>query len=574
MRVALSLACGIVLAAACSATGSAPPGTGGSDGGSPSTTTSTSPTISTGGSGGVGGCVADLAQSTFGLSGDVGCEFWALDPPFYKNGAGTTFDGPCYALFVVNTWDRPANVTVERDGQSFDLSAFGRIPHGVAPNLTYDPVPPTGIPQDEVAILFLSHDPGSHHDMLANGSLACPVPPAVAQDAAISGSGRGSAFHLVSDTPITVYDIVPFGGATTYFPGASLLHPTTAWGHAYIALAPPASAKGKAWMAIVAGSEGATVEVSPATLLPGGPTLADAPAGMATQISLAPGEAAQWVGADPTKTIVHADAPIALLTGATALTAPLAESPGGSGTDSAHLQLTPVHALASEHVGAGVVSRLANDAPETVTYTLMGVVDGTTLTYDPPALGKATLDRGEVATIATTQIFSVRSQDDAHPFVFTQTMSGAPESSDSKHDCSAASSTMSGCYLGDEEWLAPLSPRQFLNHYLFFVDPSYATTNLVITRMKGPAGFSPVAIDCLGGDVTGWRTVGSEGKYEVAHVDLVRREAPVASCGGSRVQASSEGLFGVTVWGTDLWASYAYPAGGDVAKINGVDLPR
>lgn len=581
MRVALPLSCGILLACACSATPTTPPGTGGS-GGAPVTTTTTSSTssvtgTSTGGAGGQGGCVADLAQSPMGATGDVGCEFWALDPPFFQNEIkSSTAHGPCYALFVVNTWDRPARVTIERDGKTLDLTALGRLPRGVLPNVTYEPIPSTGIPQDEVAVLFLSHDPNSRHPMLGQSSFACPVAPALAEDAAITGSGRGKAFHVVSDTPITAYDILPFGGASSFFPSASLLLPTTAWGKSYMALAPSSGPLGKPWMAIVAGAQGATVDVSPALSLPGGPDLADAPAGGVTQISLAPGEAAQWLGADPTKTVIQASAPVAVLTGSTALSLPLVESPNGSGTDSAHQQMSPVHALGFEYVGAGVVSRLATNEPETVVYTLMGVVDGTTLSYDPPmpGVGPATLARGQVATIATKQIFTVRSQDDAHPFVFTQYMSGAPDSTMSKNDCGPPVMGVSGCSLGDEEWVAPLAPQQFLNRYLFFVDPSYATTNLVITRTKGENGFSPVAIDCLGGDVTGWESVGSDGKYEVAQVDLVRGTNPVAGCNTSRVEASSQGAFGIMVWGTDRWSSYAYPAGGNAARINDVIIPE
>lgn len=59
----------------------------------------------------------------------------------------------------------------------------------------------------------------------------------------------------------------------------------------------------------------------------------------------------------------------------------------------------------------------------------------------------------------------------------------------------------------------------------------------------------------------------------MAHVDLARGGAPVAQCAGSRHEAKSEGPFGVTVWGTDAFASYGYPAVGSVESINDVTVP-
>jgi hypothetical protein len=115
-----------------------------------------------------------------------------------------------------------------------------------------------------------------------------------------------------------------------------------------------------------------------------------------------------------------------------------------------------------------------------------------------------------------------------------------------------------------------LPPEQFLSRYVFFTDPTYATTNVVITRVRGAQGFADVDISCLG-TVTGWQPVGTSGDYEVAHVDLVRGGSGVQpACATSRHEASSEGAFGVMVWGTDYYASYGYPAGGNIGTINDV----
>lgn len=558
---------------ACSAVATNPPSLdAGLGGASISTTTSgLGGTLSVGGAASTGDCAKDLAQSTFGEKANIGCEHWAAEPPFYENGLDASpFRGPCYAVFVVNTWDRPAKLTVERGGVSLDVTAFGRIPKGVSPNLTYEPIPATGLPRDEVAILFLSHRPGAAFPGF-DVSFECPVPPAVLDDAAVSGSGRGAAFHIVSDTPITAYDVLPFGGARSFFPSASSLLPKAAWGENHVALAPPPGADGKRWLAIVGGAQGTTVTLAPRSELPGGSGLPALPKGQSTTVTVGAGEILQWLGGDPTGTIIEASAPIGVLAGATALTLPSVEAPGGEGTDAAHQPIPAVKTLGHEYVAGGIVSRLFSGAPETVRYLIMGLVDGTTLTYDPPLPGApAALAKGQLAAIDTPQIFTIRAQDKHHPFVFTQTMPGAPEAAASKHDCGPPVGKLATCFLGDEEWLTLLAPPQFLTRYLFFFDPSFATTSLVITRVRGPNGFSPVSIDCLGGEVQGFSDVGAEGRYQVAQVDLVRASQPYGKCHGARVEARSEAPFGVVVWGTDRWASYGYPAGGQAIDVNDV----
>lgn len=80
-------------------------------------------------------------------------------------------------------------------------------------------------------------------------------------------------------------------------------------------------------------------------------------------------------------------------------------------------------------------------------------------------------------------------------------------------------------------------------------------------------GFEDVTIECLG-LVDGWVPLGTAGKYQVAHADLVRGNEPLKNCAASRHVATSNGPFGVVVWGTDWAASYGYPAGGNLASIN------
>lgn len=507
--------------------------------------------------------------------GSIGCEFWAPEPPFFKNGKGLPQDGPCYAVFVANAWNRPARIGVSRAGKTFDVTSFAKIPRGILPNTRYEALPEAGLPPDEVAVLFLSHRPGTVN---AEKSLECPVPPALLEDAAVQGSGRGSAFHIVSDTPLSAYDILPYGGALSFLPSASLLLPAASWGTNSIAVAPHSDGLGSQWALVVAQEDGTKLRIAPPDPLPGGATLSAAPAGEVTEYTLDSGETLQWLdvaltGVEPSGAVFQSDKPVGLWNGNTYLGVPSKTSPSGGFHDAAHQQIPHVKALGTEYVGCGIPTRLLNGEPESVPYRLLGVVNGTKLSWDPaaPAGAPLTLAQGQVVDFETADLVAVRSQDDKHPFAFTQHMPGTP-STGTVAGCGAPPSEGLKCGLGDEDWINLVPSQQFLQRYVFFTDPTYATTNLVIARTRGANGFEDVTVDCLG-LVDGWKPVGTAGKYEVAHVDLVRGNQPLQDCTTSRHVATSRGHFGVVVWGTDWAASYGYPAGGNLASINEVVVP-
>jgi hypothetical protein len=121
---------------------------------------------------------------------------------------------------------------------------------------------------------------------------------------------------------------------------------------------------------------------------------------------------------------------------------------------------------------------------------------------------------------------------------------------------------------------------------VFFTDPTYSETNLVLVRVKGPSGFADVTLDCLG-VLGGWQPLGAAGQYQYTRVDLVRHNfQPQGSCNNGRHEISSKQPFGLTVWGWGSaetgslgvgfytqYVSYAYPAGAGVAPINTVEVP-
>ena len=165
-----------------------------------------------------------------------------------------------------------------------------------------------------------------------------------------------------------------------------------------------------------------------------------------------------------------------------------------------------------------------------------------------------------------TGAFTITSQDDMHPFYLGQYMTGCQTMGGNRSG--AVDSTGFGACLGDEEYVNILPPAQWLSSYVFFTDPTYTTTNLVVTRKAGTTGFQDVTIDCLG-VISGWQPVPGSSQYEVTNVDL-QRITPVGTCTNGRHTASSSGAFNIMVWGLADYASYAYPAGGNVGKINPV----
>ena len=256
--------------------------------------------------------------------------------------------------------------------------------------------------------------------------------------------------------------------------------------------------------------------------------------------------------------VVAADQPISMWGGSSCMNIPI----GNYACDSGHQQLLPVNALGNTYLGVRYADR-APGANESVPYELVGMVDGTQLTYDPgpPVGAPSSLATGQVVAFNGNAPFVVRSQDEAHPFYLAIHMTGA--------------GAVSGNFenLGDPENVNVIPPAQYLDHYLFLTDPTYRYTELVFTRKKSKDGtFKDVQLDCLG-SVGGWQPIGAGGEFEWARVDLVVGGAPVGSCDNGVHSADSDEPFGLTVWGWDVTVSYGYPAGLSLKAINSVVVP-
>jgi len=493
-----------------------------------------------------GGTCVEPCQAAADSKGNIGCEFVLATPYFYVG-----IQPPCFTAFVANAWPRNAKLTVSREGNTFDVTQFGRIADTNADVGGWAPVPASGVPESKVGVLFLSDDPASFNAT----PLTCPVTPAIRESggSAVAGSGIGKAWKIVSDTPISLYDILPYGGAQSYLPSAEVVFPKTAWGTNYIAVLPKDSS-GPPWGQLVAAENGTTVEILPTTSLPQASQVPAANPNQTTKFTLNAGEYVQWqLATDMTGSIIKSDKPVSFTGGNGYICYQSATTTGG-GCDSAHQMIPPVSAMGSEYVMTPFTDR--GPVPESIPYRIVGAVGGTTLSYEPqpPPGAPTTLEQGQKVDFEAVGPFVVKSQDKDHPFYLGQLMTGCFAGG---QDC-----------LGDEEFVNLLPPAQFLRKYVFFSDPTYPTTNLVVVRAKD-SGFKDVKLDCAG-QLSGWKPVGASGEYEITNIDLIRNGQPNGQCNNGPHVAESEGRFGIMVWGLDNASSYGYPAGGSVAPINDV----
>jgi len=524
-----------------------------------------------------GACVA-ACDSAVANKSTFGCEYYAVDPDVIDAagvGAGPP-QGACFAMFIANTWNSPVNITADWNGMTVNVAKAAYIPTGSGSSLTYQALGASGLMPGQVAILFLSQ--AANEGSSPPFDFACPasVTPAFAQDGSVHGTAMGKAFHVKTDRPVVSYDIFPYGGGQSAATSATLLIPTSAWDVNYVAVdaykPDQVVATAFPFIEIVAAQPNTTVTISPTAAIAGGTGVAAAAKGVPTKYVLAnPGDYVQFTQpAELTGSPILADKPVGVWGGATCLNIDVAVCC----CDSAHQELFPVKTLGHEYVAARYRDRYVGEA-ESTPWRIMGAVAGTTLTYEPVAPNGAptSLGVGQVAIFNTIAPFVIRSQDDQHPFYMSGHMTGAQ--------------TLQGGAgaRGDPEFVNVIPPAEYLASYVFFSDPTYPETNLVITRVKGPSGFADVTLDCGpgGGVITGWLPVGSAGMYEYARFDLSTGNfAGANGCNNGRHEIKSTRPFGLTVWGWGSeatgaiyseYVSYAYPAGASVQPINTVVVP-
>jgi hypothetical protein len=527
-------------------------------------------------------CAAAVANKS-----SVGCEYYAHNP--------TTAQGPgCYALYVANTWVSDVSVTSDINGTVLDLSKYTYLPSGTGTSLTMAPIGAGGtIPPGKVGVIFLRNSVWTNFacglgvqtadtDPAASAWTDPYGPSGVNYSAGTPGTNNlANALHVVASAPVVVYDIFPFGGGQSGVTDAALLLPTSTWDTNYIAVTPQSTTVGSSGLpfdgtalpvvTIIASSDGTNVTIDPTVAITAGNHVAGTAAGVSVTYPLNKGQVLRLEQpADLSGSVISSDKPVGVWGEQGKIWVP---DINVNFADSAHEQIPPIRALGSEYVYARYRDRV-NGRDETPPTRIVGVVDGTVLTWDPAPTGaQASLSKGQSFEVQSSGPFVVKSQDSSHPFyVVTYMTGGGP---------------FNGA--GDPEFVSVVPSAQYLSQYDFFTDPTYPETNLVFIRKLGADNkFHDVQLDCAG-TLTGWTPVGSSGQYQATWRDLSRHDfAGQGGCNNGAHQAQSTGPFTLTVWGWGTtesggqfagdpgfsqYVSYAYPAGEGVQSVNMVVVP-
>lgn len=493
---------------------------------------------------GTGGCVPACDSAAQNQS-TVGCDYFAVAPDAIPEA-----QGGCFAAFIANTWGVPITLTADYGGMSINMANAARIPMGSGQSITYSPLPGGKLPANQIAIVFLAR----------SAEIACPngVTP-LPMDPAAHGTTMGKAFHITSSAPVVAYDIYPFGGSLSYAASATLLLPSTAWSTNYIATAPfekdQAVGYAQPSLEITARENGTTVTISPTVPIVGGNGVAATGKGVPHTYNLNKGDVLQFTQDDQlTGSPIQSNKPVGVWAAATCLNIDVSDT----ACDVAHQQIPPVSALGNEYVAVRYRNRAQSE--ESVPWRVVGAVKGTQLTYLPkaPSMAPTGTNVGQLSTFWDPGPFVIKSQDAQHPFYLSAHMTG--------QDHQPASGT------GDPEYVNVIPSAEFLASYIFFTDPTYANTNLILVRRNDGSGFKDVKLDCMGGNVTGWQAIGGS-NYQYARVDITIDHQPQGKCDNGYHTIKSDAPFGLTVWGWDQYVSYAYPAGASVVPINNVVVP-
>ena len=508
-------------------------------------------------------CQAPCAAAEADKSSN-GCEFYFQMPRF----GSSLLPQSCYAAFIVNTSTTPVELALEYEGEPLDISrSLYRTNPGDASLREHDgPIAP-----GESAILFVADRPPTEVSPWYQEFYykACPagVVPANVHSAPLLSTGIGSSFHLKSNVPVSAVAMYPFGGAESYGPTATLLLPVATWAKEHMLVNGWGTVDvGNPGVQIVASEDDTEVTVDPSRDIQNGLGIVGTAARVPATYHLAKGQFLQFVQREELSgSIVSSNKPTSVVGGHGC-----AFVPSESGAcDILAQQLPPFEQWGNEYVGVGYRPRTGSEH-EAVPYRIVAARDGTMLDYDPvvPPGAPITMSAGEVVTFSsgTGEAFVVRTQDAEHPIYLAAYMSGG----DGDY---RTGKSLGG--RGDPEFVNVVPAKQYLSSYSFYADPTFAETSLVVVRAKSNGIFHDVWLECAG-TLTNFRPIGTRGEYEFVRVDLAKNRGPGDEfgdkvCRPGLQRMRSEGPFTATLWGWDVYASYAYPGGMAQRKL--IDTP-
>jgi hypothetical protein len=515
----------------------------------------------TSGSGGGGGSLT-CAQAAMSKS-YIGCDYW---PTVAANSVWSVFD---FTVVVANTQSVTANVTVTGPG-------------GVNQMVSVAPGQLTKIYLPWVSALKGKDCDSCGSTVAMTGSVTAP----------------GSAYHLVSSSPVTVYqfnalEYVGMGGppgkdwsscpGNTVCPSirmavgcysftndASLLLPSTAMTGNYRVVGEHSSTGMGSYAVVTATEDSTTVTVtlsSTAKVL-AGPGVAPTGPGGILNFGLNKGDVVELMGGlaqtdDLSGSLVQANNPIQVISGIQCTVEPLTASDATNPPPACdHLEsvLLPAETLGKDYVVTMPTS--PGGAAGVGKVRVVGNVDGTTLTYSPsqPPGCPSTLDAGQVVectgtpscsytgytgikgtTNCLTESFQVTGTSEFE--VITLMLGGSI----------IDSTATTGKQLGDPSMSPMVTTQQYRSRYIFLAPTDYTESYADVVAPPG----TTLTLD---GTTVSAAATPVNSAYSVSRIPLG------AGNDGAHVLTGTN-PFGVQVIGYGDYTSYQYPAGLDLNQI-------
>ena len=222
-------------------------------------------------------------------------------------------------------------------------------------------------------------------------------------DNSINGA---DAFRVMSDVPVTAFQLNPVETMDTFTNDGSLLLPQNQLGTEYVAVAWGTEGDDmtriRGNLTVIATEDGTTVTIVPTGTVEAGDAVDEIDPGVETEFTLDAGTVlnlAAEIGSDLSGTLITATAPVAVFGGAEC-----GNVPEGVGfCDHLEEQLAPTSALGTEFVALKSPPR--GDEPDV--WRVVATQDGTTLTTTPALMGidGVTVDAGDFVEVELVESF-------------------------------------------------------------------------------------------------------------------------------------------------------------------------
>jgi hypothetical protein len=470
------------------------------------------------------GCKGRCAE-TWTTTSYIGCDYY---PTVTLNPVWSGFD---FAVAVGNASDAPAHVTITRGSAMVATDT---------------------VDKDGIRIFKLPWVP----ELKGGDVNACQNPPEPGNTRIVAGG----AYRLRSDVPVTAYQFSPLAYEITPVPAecpvgtqcpggndpacksfsndASLLFPVNALTGNYTGLAWPSGSQRAGFLAVTATEDDTDVSVVGRGVFAAGAGIDASGNG---RVKLARGDVLELIadhvvpaktyGADLSGTLIRASRPVQVIGGHSC-----ANIPNAAAGYCDHLEqaLFPVEVLGKDYL-VTYPAAVASESPHVI--RVAAVVDGTTITFDPPIAPPATLGPGD----PVLQIDGVTTDVHIHAdkaILVAQYMQGST---------SVPSNT------GDPSMSLAIPSAQFRTSYIFVAPLTYDANFVNVIAPKG----TTVSVD--------GKALASSQFVSIGSSEFAVARHPLDGSDVHKVAASAS--VGIVVYGYGKDTSYMYPGGLDLKRI-------